>query len=118
MFSLSKVFTMMTLCAAMTDYLDSAPAVIVVNIIMLPVAFGLQLLRNYTGRSRRLAPVGYLATGFIVMLTLVLMIIEGIQLEPHAPTLEHWGSMTVWALLWEIIIFDTIRAVLILVVYR
>ena len=91
---------------------------LLINIALVPIQIGLAMFRNYLGRSRKLAPVGYIANIVLISLMLLLMIINGIQLEPLANYLDRWGSMVVWTLIWEILVFDSIRAFITLHSYR
>jgi hypothetical protein len=120
MFSLSKILTLFSLCAFFDEvtWIDDPVAPIVINLSLFPYTILLQLLKTYTARSKRLAPVGYLTTGVICLLSIVVIVIEGIESEPYSELLRIWGHLIIKCLVIEIFIFDTIRAVFNLIVYR
>lgn len=91
MFSLSKMLIILVISAFLSEFsaLNNITGTLLVDlIVVVPVAAILQLLRNYTARSKRLASVGYFSIGLTILICIVMIVIQGIQSEPHAQSME------------------------------
>lgn len=119
MFSLTKVLLLYTICAFIddNDWFDGW-SIILVNFAIVPVTAVLTLLKNYLARSRRLIALGYVTTLVLISLMLVLAIIEGIESEPRKYELDRWGQLMINCLVWEILLFDSWKALGSLFIFR
>lgn len=97
------------LCAFFDDqpWINNFFAALLLNIILIPITMILQIMKIYIARSRRLNPVGYLFCAPIIILSLVLIIIEGIESEPNEEELDEWGALMIRCVLWEVFFIDT-----------